>query len=135
MIFCCHGVLFQEMFLCYIFPEYFKYFTYFTPGPNVSIIAHISQYCTLYSTAPVCRCTVARTRRPMTLTECSSDSLNINRRPCPRVRPRGQITQQARGEIFKLSRAGGTLPAGTWGDIQAVIAAVLSPSLGPVGPA
>ena len=28
------------------------HFTYFTPGPNVSIIAHISQYCTLYFTAP-----------------------------------------------------------------------------------
>ena len=27
----------------------------------------------------------------------------MNRRPCPRVRPRGHITQRARGEIFKLS--------------------------------
>ena len=27
----------------------------------------------------------------------------INRRPCPRVRPRGHTTQRARGEIFKLS--------------------------------
>ena len=29
----------------------------------------------------------------------------INRRPCPRVRPRGHTTQRARGEIFKLSVA------------------------------
>ena len=75
-IFCvifCHlfCVIFCEIFqvcdilLCIIsrnillyFCEYFTHFTYFTPGPNVSIIAHISQYCTLYFTAPVCRCQV-----------------------------------------------------------------------------
>ena len=43
---------FKKYFVLY-FCEYFTLFTYFTPGPNVSIIAHISQYCTLYFTALV----------------------------------------------------------------------------------
>ena len=37
---------FKQYFVLY-FCEY-THFTFFTPGPNVSIIAHISQYCTLY---------------------------------------------------------------------------------------
>ena len=55
---CCEILLFiiSKDILCYLFPEYFIYLTYFSPGPNVSIIAHISQYFTLYfTTAPVCR--------------------------------------------------------------------------------